>query len=377
MSRPDQHISKTAGDKTGTHLPTLRDYSLVGRESALAEENGLAAAEWYSVKIDRKVLKGLMKRKDGPAIRDTIIWFAALALSGAGGIYFWGSWWCIPFFLVYGVLYGSSSDSRWHESGHGTAFKTPWMNEALYSVASFMIFREPTIWRWSHTRHHTDTIIVGRDPEIAAPRPPDIKTLLLNIFALVNAWKGIQSLILHARGRLTPEEESFVPESERSKVYRTARIYIAILVAVVVACLAFQSILPAMLVGLPTLYGGFMTIFFGLTQHAGLAEDVLDHRLNSRTVYMNPLFRYLYWNMNYHIEHHMFPMVPYHALPGLHEAIKHDCPEPYPGTIAAYREIIPTLLRQTREPEYHVRRQLPSGVDAVPYNPGAVFKTAG
>ena len=68
-------------------------------------------------------------------------------------------------------------------------------------------------------------------------------------------------------------------------------------------------------VGLPTLYGGWLALSFGLTQHAGLAEDVLDHRLNSRTVYMNPIFRFLYWNMNYHVEHHMFPMVPYHALP--------------------------------------------------------------
>ena len=34
-----------------------------------------------------------------------------------------------------------------------------------------------------------------------------------------------------------------------------------------------------------------------------------------RTVLMNPVSRFIYWNMNYHVEHHMFPMVPYHALP--------------------------------------------------------------
>ena len=55
---------------------------------------------------------------------------------------------------------------------------------------------------------------------------------------------------------------------------------------------------------------------------------MLDHRLNSRTVYMNPVTRFLYWNMNYHVEHHMFPMVPYHALPALHEEIKDDLPAP-------------------------------------------------
>ena len=31
----------------------------------------------------------------------------------------------LPVFAVYGVLYASPADSRWHECGHGTAFKTP------------------------------------------------------------------------------------------------------------------------------------------------------------------------------------------------------------------------------------------------------------
>ena len=73
-----------------------------------------------------------MRRDDGPAIRDTLIWFAALIVSGGLGFWFWGSWAAVPFFLVYGVLYGSASDSRWHECGHRTAFKTKWMNDAVY-----------------------------------------------------------------------------------------------------------------------------------------------------------------------------------------------------------------------------------------------------
>ena len=58
------------------------------------------------------------------------------------------------------------------------------------------------------------------------------------------------------------------------------------------------------------------------------------------------MFRFLYWNMNYHVEHHMFPMVPYHALPALHAEMKADCPPPTTSVWAAYREIVPTLLRQ-------------------------------
>jgi len=94
-------------------------------------------------------------------------------------------------------------------------------------------------------------------------------------------------------------------------------------------------------------------------QHAGLAENVLDHRLNCRTVYMNPISRFIYWNMNYHVEHHMFPLVPYHALSRLHPLVKDDCPPPYPSLLSAWREIVPTLLRQVKDPSYHVKRKLP------------------
>jgi fatty acid desaturase len=121
-----------------------------------------------------------------------------------------------------------------------------------------------------------------------------------------------------------------------------------------------------MYIGLPALYGGWFALYCGMTQHLGLAEDVLDHRLNCRTVYMNPIFRFLYWNMNYHVEHHIFPTVPYHALPKLHEAIKGDCPTPYPSSIAAYREIIPALLRQLKDPTYFVRRELPASARSAP-----------
>jgi hypothetical protein len=86
---------------------------------------------------------------------------------------------------------------------------------------------------------------------------------------------------------------------------------------------------------------------------------VLDHRLNARTVYLNPINRYFYWNMGYHIEHHMFPMVPYHNLGRLHELMKADTPPPYDGLIAAYREVIPALIRQSRDSDYYVRRPLP------------------
>ena len=78
-----------------------RDYSLVGPEARTAVEKGLVSAQWYTCAVPRKQMKELMRRKDGPAIRDTALWFAGLAISGALAYHFWGSWLCVPFFAVY------------------------------------------------------------------------------------------------------------------------------------------------------------------------------------------------------------------------------------------------------------------------------------
>ena len=215
-----------------------RDYSLVGEEGKHAEERGLASAQWYASPISRKRMKELMQRRNGPAIRDTLMWFALLIITGGIAYYTWGTWWCIPAFMAYGTLYGSVSDSRWHECGHGTAFKTPWMNEVVYQIACFMVLRQPTTWRWSHTRHHTDTIIVGRDPEIAAPRPPDLMGMALGIFSLKSGPRELRKLFLHCFGKLDIEEATFIPETERGKVFRTARIWVLIYAAVIALAFA-------------------------------------------------------------------------------------------------------------------------------------------
>ena len=355
-------------------LIDARDYSLVGSSAKAAEAAGLVGGKWYHTAFERTEMKALMARVDGPALRDTAIWWGVMLAAAAGAVALWGSVTALPFFALYGVLYGSASDSRWHECGHGTAFKTPWMNHLVYQVASFMIMREPEVTRASHARHHTDTLIVGRDPEIAVKRPPNIPLVVLSFLAVEGAGKAIVSMVRHGLGRLTADERDFIPERMWTRVFRTARVWLAIHLSSVALALLLQSWLPVLLLGvLPTMYGAWLARLFDLTQHAGLAENVLDHRLNSRTVLMNPLFRFVYWNMNYHTEHHMFPMVPYHALPRLHEMLKHDMPPPHPGLWAAYREIIPAVLRQARDPDHHAERPLPP--TAKPYRreaaPGA------
>ena len=62
--------------------------------------------------------------------------------------------------------------------------------------------------------------------------------------------------------------------------------------------------------------------------------------------------------MEYHIEHHMFPMVPSHKLPQLHKVIKDQLPKPK-SLYGAYKEIIPAIMKQSKEEDYFLKKDIP------------------
>jgi fatty acid desaturase/nitrite reductase/ring-hydroxylating ferredoxin subunit len=341
------------------HPRQRSDYDLTGEYGALAVPRGLADAKWYASPIPKDKMRALLERRNGPAVRDTIIWFALFIGFAAAAIALWGTWWAIIPLALYGILYATSGDSRWHECGHGTAFKTDWMNNVMYEIGSFMDTRESVPWRWSHARHHSDTIIVGRDPE-APPRPVSPALTIGSFFNMPIFLIHLRTICLHAAGRMTPTERTYVPETAFRSTYWHARVYLVIYLGTVAAAIALRSFLPLLFVGLPSIYGRWLLMIYATPQHAGLAENVLDHRLNTRTVYMDPISRYLYWNMFYHVEHHMFPMVPYYNLPRLHALMVADCPPPYRNLLEAWREIAPALIREVKDGDDYVRRPLPA-----------------
>jgi fatty acid desaturase len=223
-----------------------------------------------------------------------------------------------------------------------------------------MTIRESSLWRWSHSRHHTHTIIVDYDPEIQVTRPADLLKIACDFLYLYSGAFEVKRIALHAIGVLTPLEQDYVPIVARRRMIKSSQIYLLIVLGVIGSAVALKSFLPLLFVWTPRFYGGWLHQLCGLTQHAGLAENEYDHRKSTRTVHMNPVYRFLYMNMNYHIEHHMFPTVPYFALPELHKVVKSEMPRPYTGIIDVYKEMIPALLRQSRDQDYYVAREVPA-----------------
>jgi hypothetical protein len=125
------------------------------------------------------------------------------------------------------------------------------MNEWVYQIACFMIVRNPHHWRWSHARHHTDTYIVGRDPEIADHAPARLCQAVLDVFGLIRAPDGLEAHDRQRRGRSTPEEATYIPDSEKAQGHPRGPRLGRDLRRDDHAAVATGSILPLLLIGVP------------------------------------------------------------------------------------------------------------------------------
>lgn len=313
---------------------------------------------WFKTNLPRPEFKNFMKKNNISGILNTLLWFGSLFATGYLAYLSLGTYWVIPAFFLYGTIY-SACDARWHESSHGTVFKTPWLNTALCFIATAMQQRDIVFTNWSHVRHHSYTIINDIDPEITVTRPPTFWEHFLNFFSLGELKYYVPVLIKHAFGIVSEDAKKFVPKEEYQRMFWWARASLLLNLTPIFLAIYFQTWLPILFFGLPKVYGNIIQRAFILQQHAGLNEDVWDHRKNSRTVIVNPFFGFLFMNMQYHIEHHMHPLMPFHQLPKFHNRVKDQLPKPYNGLIEVYKEMIPALIKQAKDTNYFIDRPTP------------------
>jgi fatty acid desaturase len=166
-----------------------------------------------------------------------------------------------------------------------------------------------------------------------------------------------------ARGRIAPGWETvlFPPDAvvERARLVRWARIVLGGHLVIVAGSLALGWWTVPVVTTLAPFYGGWLFFLHNNTQHVGLTDNEPDFRVSCRTMVVNPFFRFLYWHMNWHTEHHMYAAVPCYRLHALHRAIRHDLPPVPVGLAATWREIAAILARQAADPAYRHRPPLP------------------
>ena len=309
---------------------------------------------WFSPSIDRKKLRGLMKRDDAHGIAFFLAWLGLVCCSGYLVYISRSAWTLVPAMVLHGAIL-SFSYAASHECAHGTAFKTRWLNEFVFWITSVIFIEEPLYRRYSHTSHHTHTWFNGKDAQKIYGNPLSWWAYLSQTSGLAMPVVALWTLCRVAIGNVNDVEREFTPASEIKKMINNARWMLAIYSGLVLWAVLLQTTAPFVYFFIPRVLGGWLVNLFINTQHMCMDEDVEDHRYSSNTIRCGPMGRLLYWNMNYHIEHHIFPTVPFHSLRALRDEIRGELPREAGGVFSTNAKIVGAIRRQKRDPGYFLR----------------------
>ena len=326
---------------------------------------------WYRSRLDREVLRSLNQRSDWKGMLQTLGHLGLLTLTGTGAFYA-AARLPLPVLFLILFLHGTVHAfllNGFHELCHNSVFRTKFLNTFFLRIFSFLgPFNYVRFWA-SHSDHHKYTLHPPDDYEVMLPVKLTfsgfLKSAIVNPWGFYARWKLIVRLSF---GKLEgPEETVMFPKSDmekRRELFNWARIQLVGHALIVGVSLYFGLWLVPVLITLAPAYGGWLLYLCNTTQHVGLTDNVPDFRLCCRTITLNPLVRFLYWHMNFHIEHHMYAAVPCYNLGKLHKLIKHELPHCPVGLFETWKQIITILKKQKTDPEYQYVPELPMPLDA-------------
>ena len=88
------------------------------------------------------------------------------------------------------------------------------------------------------------------------------------------------------------------------------------------------------------------SVLRSVTEHHDVTEG--SEWTNARSIVTHPVIEFLWSNVNYHLEHHLYPSVPYHALPELSRALAADLQVHQSNVDSGYGRTALVLLRDPR-----------------------------
>jgi len=233
-----------------------------------------------------------------------------------------------------------------HESTHDTPFRTRALNRLVGLVAGFVLVLPPRGFRLFHMGHHRHTQDPSRDPELYGAAPLSRAGYWLKLTGLPYWSSQVRTLIAISRGRTALP---WISEGEWPAVVLEARVYLFAYATLCAVAIATRSMLLWLLWVGPVLLAQPVLRYVLLVEHGGrpLSDDPW---LNTRTTRAGAVFRFLFWNANYHAEHHLAPSVPFHALPALHALVAPRLEGIASNYSAAHRDVRSTLFAGSHPP---------------------------
>lgn len=267
-----------------------------------------------------------------------------LAILAASG-YLWatnlGNWpIAIPALVVYGFSFASMF-APLHECAHRTAFASNRLNDVVAWLAGLLSFYNSTFYRRYHKWHHRYTQIPGKDPELSDPKPSNLGEYLLELSGLT-WWIGkVRGHMRVALGQV--KDYPFLPESAYAETIRSVRLQLWTYVAAIAISVAVGQPWAVFLYWvLPLAVGQPILRFILLAEHTGCTYDENPLTNTRTTLTLFPL-KFMMWNMPFHTEHHLYPSIPFHALPNAHEQLRTNFAHIEPGYVKVNRDIVSTF----------------------------------
>ncbi len=289
--------------------------------------------------LERDALRRLSRRSDARGLMQLGVHVALLAATGLAVWTSRGHWWLAVALLLHGIAL-SFLFCALHESIHGTAFASPWLNEGVAWVCGALLVLPPRYFRYFHFAHHRYTQDPARDPELAAAPPASVAAWAWRLTGLPYWGDRLTVTLRHAlTGRVS---EPFVPPSQLPLIVREARALWACYLLVAAGSLYLRLDAALYYWVLPALLGQPFLRAFLMAEHTG-CPLVAEMYANTRTTRSNAAVRLIAWRMPYHAEHHCFPSVPFHALGALHAQIGARVQVRATGYVAVHRGLLRSL----------------------------------
>ncbi len=347
----------------------------------LSEVRKTLRVDWYRCKTRPGLLRELSRRSDAQGWYQAGGHLALFIFTGSLVFYFWsqGLWLLMLLALFcHGTVTTFFRGVAPHELGHGTVFKTKWLNKFFLYLFSLIGWWDHFDYASSHTYHHRYTLHPEGDREVLLPIEPSLASkFVLQLFTInfmahprrIVSGGGLVATVIStaisAFGREPESSSEWVKalHLDQPGEHRNSIVWSRILLlfhgsVLLIAIVSGLWILPFIFTT-AVFSGNWLAYFVGLPQHCGLRDHTSDFRKNTRSMKLNPLFDFLYWRMSWHIEHHMFAGVPCYNLEKVYKEVAHDMPEPR-TLIGAWKEMRETWRRQKIDPDYQYDTPLPA-----------------
>jgi fatty acid desaturase len=288
--------------------------------------------ETYKPKIDAHRLQNLHQSRHTYRL-PTFIFFYLFSLILIGGFSTfqieWNAFLYFPIYLLAAAsLHGISLFT--HEGVHGVLSQSPTWNRLLSMLCALPVLQNYAAYRVLHLKHHT---------HLGQPGDPDR-------YKNYTQW-SILEFLMHW-GRLIigyPVYIMAIPILGLKQGNWNDRLWITIEIilltggvwSILQLNISSEILIHAWL--MPMILINFMVNIRGMSQHT-LLEEEADLVRGTRSILTHPIVKFFMCNENYHLEHHLYPAVPWYNLPQLHQFIASELKSQQAPFIPSYTSFV-------------------------------------